>query len=108
MQDGAAPSLYLLCFILRIVKIKDLANTIAAALFYPSEAFTKNSRGSFNCFISDYGFTSECQGLDSDNLTKCDTRHTMFNIPYSFSSSGFHSDGVLMQNDCTSSNLSLR
>ncbi|XP_047171374.1 protein TRANSPARENT TESTA 9-like isoform X3 [Vigna umbellata] len=65
MQDGAAPSLYLLCCILRIVKIKDLANTIAGSLFYPSEAFTKSSQG-------------------------------------------FHSDGVLVQNDCTSSNLSLR
>ncbi|XP_068463902.1 protein TRANSPARENT TESTA 9-like isoform X2 [Phaseolus vulgaris] len=108
MQDGASLSLYLLCCILRIVKIKDLANTVAAALFYPSEAFTKSSRGNFNCFISDHGFTSERQGLDSDNLTKCDTRHTMFNISYSFSSSGFHSDGVLVQNDCTSSNLSLR
>ncbi|XP_014509724.1 uncharacterized protein LOC106768871 isoform X2 [Vigna radiata var. radiata] len=65
MQDAAVPSLYLLCCILRIVKIKDLANTIAGALFYPSEAFTKSSQG-------------------------------------------FHSDGVLVQNDCTSSNLSLR
>ncbi|KAK7347776.1 hypothetical protein VNO80_22315 [Phaseolus coccineus] len=65
MQDGASLSLYLLCCILRIVKIKDLANTVAAALFYPSEAFTKSYRG-------------------------------------------FHSDGVLVQNDCTSSNLSLR
>ncbi|WVZ10944.1 hypothetical protein V8G54_015474 [Vigna mungo] len=63
MQDAAAPSLYLLCCILRIVKIKDLANTIA-------EAFTKSSRGNFNCFISDHDFTSECQGLDGDNLTK--------------------------------------
>ncbi|XP_027919665.1 protein TRANSPARENT TESTA 9-like isoform X1 [Vigna unguiculata] len=65
MQHGAAPSLYLLCCILRIVKIKDLANTIAAALFYPSKAFTNSSQG-------------------------------------------FHSDGILVQNDCTSSNLSLR
>ncbi|CAM8931590.1 unnamed protein product [Rhodiola kirilowii] len=35
----AVTSLYLLCCILRIVKIKDLANTIAAALFCPPEAF---------------------------------------------------------------------
>ncbi|XP_027329410.1 protein TRANSPARENT TESTA 9-like [Abrus precatorius] len=65
MQSGVVTSLYLLCCILRIVKIKDLANTIAAALFYPLEAFTN-------------------------------------------SSGGFHSDGVLLQNDCSSSNLSLR
>jgi len=77
MQHGAAPSLYLLCCILRIVKIKDLANTIAAALFYPSKAFTNSSQGNFNCFISDHDFTSECQGLDSDNLTKWETRHNV-------------------------------
>ncbi|KAK7265206.1 hypothetical protein RJT34_32822 [Clitoria ternatea] len=65
MQSDVVTSLYLLCCILRIVKIKDLANTIAAALFYPLEAFTR-------------------------------------------SSGGFHSDGVLLQRDCSSSNLSLR
>ncbi|TKY54515.1 hypothetical protein E2542_SST18924 [Spatholobus suberectus] len=32
----------------------------------------------------------------------------MVNVPYSSSSSGFHSDGVLVQNDCSSSSLSLR
>ncbi|XP_045811847.1 protein TRANSPARENT TESTA 9-like isoform X12 [Trifolium pratense] len=65
IQSGVVTSLYLLCCILRIIKIKDLANTIAAALFYPSEAFTKS-----------FG--------------------------------GFHPEGVLMQNDCSNSNLSLR
>ncbi|RDX61896.1 Protein CLEC16A-like protein, partial [Mucuna pruriens] len=108
MQDGVVTSLYLLCCILRIVKIKDLANTIAAALFYPSEAFTKSSGGKFSGFISDHGFTSECQVPDNDKLTKYDTRHSMVNVPYSSSSSGFHSDGVLVQNDCSCSNLSLR
>ncbi|KAI5415098.1 protein TRANSPARENT TESTA 9 isoform X1 [Lathyrus oleraceus] len=65
MQSSFVTSIYLLCRILRIIKIKDLANTIAAALFYPSEAFTK-------------------------------------------SSGGFHPDSVLMQNGCSSPNLSLR
>ncbi|XP_027192516.1 protein TRANSPARENT TESTA 9-like isoform X3 [Cicer arietinum] len=45
MQSGVVTSLYLLCCILKIIKIKDLANTIAAALFYPLEAFTKSSGG---------------------------------------------------------------
>lgn len=35
----AITSMYLLCSILRIVKIKDLANTIAAALFCPQQDF---------------------------------------------------------------------
>ncbi|KAK2358717.1 protein TRANSPARENT TESTA [Trifolium repens] len=65
IQSGVVTSLYLLCCILKIIKIKDLANTIAAALSYPSEAFAK-------------------------------------------SSGGFHPEGVLMQNDCGNSNLSLR
>ncbi|XP_061361576.1 protein TRANSPARENT TESTA 9 [Gastrolobium bilobum] len=108
MQSGVVTSLYLLCCILRIVKIKDLANTIAAAFFYPSEAFTKSSVGKFNVHIPDHGFTSECQVSDNDNLTKCDTRHSMFNVPYASSSLGFHPEGVLTQNDCSSSNLSIR
>ncbi|XLT43649.1 hypothetical protein HN873_036253 [Arachis hypogaea] len=45
MQSGVVTSLYLLCCILRILKIKDLANTIVAALFYPLEAFTQSSWG---------------------------------------------------------------
>ncbi|WJX91041.1 hypothetical protein P8452_72873 [Trifolium repens] len=65
IQSDVVTSLYLLCCILRIIKIKDLANTIAAALSYPSEAFAK-------------------------------------------SSGGFHPEGVLMQNDYSNSNLSLR
>ncbi|KAL8139777.1 hypothetical protein V2J09_005798 [Rumex salicifolius] len=40
-QLGAITSIYLLCCILRIVKIKDLANIIAAALFCPQESFTQ-------------------------------------------------------------------
>ncbi|KAL9224281.1 hypothetical protein vseg_000336 [Gypsophila vaccaria] len=39
MPIGAITSLYLLCCILRIVKIKDLANTVCASLFCPPEVF---------------------------------------------------------------------
>lgn len=59
MQSSFVTSIYLLCRILRIIKIKDLANTIAAALFYPSEAFTKSSGGKLNSHISGNGFPSE-------------------------------------------------
>lgn len=104
MQSGVVTSLYLLCCILRIVKIKDLANTIAAALFYPLEAFSKSYGGKFNGHTSDQGFTSESQVLDNDNLTNSDARHSMINLPYS----GFHPESVLNQNDCSSSKLSLR
>ena len=108
MQGGVVTSLYLLCCILRIVKIKDLANTIAAALFYPLEAFTKSSWGKFNGHISDDGFTSKTEVSDYDNINHSDPRCSMINVPYTSSSSGFHSQSVLTQNDCSSSNLSLR
>lgn len=108
MQSGVVTSLYLLCCILKIIKIKDLANTIAAALFYPLEAFTKSSGGKFIIHISDYGFPSEYQVANNNNFTKLDIRHSMFNVPHSSSSSGFHPEDILMQNDCNNSNFSLR
>jgi protein CLEC16A len=108
IQSGVVTSLYLLCCILKIIKIKDLANTIAAALSYPSEAFAKSSGGKFNSHISGHGFPSEYLVSNNHNLTKSDIRHSMFNVPHSSSSSGFHPEGVLMQNDCSNSNLSLR
>ncbi|XP_058755619.1 protein TRANSPARENT TESTA 9-like isoform X2 [Vicia villosa] len=108
MQSSFVTSIYLLCRILRIIKIKDLANTIAAALFYPSEAFTKSSGGKLNSHISGNGFPSECQVSNNVNLSKSDIRYSMFNVPHFSSSSGFHPDGVRMQNGCSSPNLSLR
>lgn len=44
----------------------------------------------------------------NDNLSKSDTKQSMVNVPHSSSSSGFHPEGVLMQNECSSSDLSLR
>ncbi|KAJ1439830.1 CLEC16A/TT9, N-terminal [Sesbania bispinosa] len=105
MQSGVVTSLYLLCCILRIVKIKDLANTIVAALFYPLEAFAKCSGGKVNGYISDRGFTSESHRPDNDNLAKCSAEGLMVDVPYS-SSSGFHPESVML-NNCSSSNLAL-
>ncbi|KAK4414846.1 protein TRANSPARENT TESTA 9 [Sesamum alatum] len=45
---GAVTSLYLLCCILRIVKIKDLANTVAASLLYCPDTFPRNSEAEPN------------------------------------------------------------
>lgn len=108
MQGGVVTSLYLLCCILRIVKIKDLANTIVAALFYPVEAFTKCSGGKVNGYISDHDFMSESQGQDNDNLAKNNTECLTVNVPNSSSSSDFHPESVIMLNNCSSSNLALR
>lgn len=94
MQSGVVTSLYLLCCILRIVKIKDLANTIVAALFYPSEAFTTFSRGKVNGDVSDRGFTPLKQEPDSDNIAKYNAESLTVN--------------VMPEDNCSGSNLVLR
>ncbi|KAF7806685.1 protein TRANSPARENT TESTA 9-like [Senna tora] len=108
MQSGVVTSLYLLCCILRIVKIKDLANTIAAALFYPLEAFTKHSGVKVNGHIVDHGFISGNQASDNGSLAQSDDGRSTINDPHSSSSSGFHPENNITQNDCSSSNLAVR
>ncbi|XP_052182421.1 protein TRANSPARENT TESTA 9 isoform X2 [Diospyros lotus] len=66
---GAVTSLYLLCCILRILKIKDLANTVAAALFCPEEAFLLNSEVKLNGHVPGYGFSDENQNPEKDDLS---------------------------------------
>ncbi|KAK7411971.1 hypothetical protein VNO78_03416 [Psophocarpus tetragonolobus] len=100
MQSGVVTSLYLLCCILRIVKIKDLANTIVAALFYPLEAFTKFSRGKVNGYISDLCFTSASQESDDGNIAKGNAECLTVNVP--------DPESVMSEDNCSSSNLALR
>jgi len=106
MQSGVVTSLYLLCCILRIVKIKDLANTIVAALFYPLETFTKFSRGKVNGYTPDCGFTSISRKPD-DNRAECKAEYLTVDVSNSSSSSGL-SESVMSENNCSSSNLALR
>ncbi|XP_022636187.1 uncharacterized protein LOC106761988 isoform X3 [Vigna radiata var. radiata] len=107
MQSGVVTSLYLLCCILRIVKIKDLANTIVAALFYPFETFTKFSGGKVNGYTSDSGFTSVSQEPD-ENSAKCKAEHLTVEVPNSTSSSDLYPESVMSENNRSSSNLTLR
>ncbi|KAK6942034.1 CLEC16A/TT9, N-terminal [Dillenia turbinata] len=65
-QIGAVTSLYLLCCILRIVKIKDLANTIAAALFCARETFVTIFGAKLNGYLSNHGTSKEYQPPDYD------------------------------------------
>lgn len=51
---GAVTSLYLLCCILRIVKIKDLANTIVAAFFFPEGSFVSLQESKVNGDATSY------------------------------------------------------
>ncbi|KAL8100744.1 protein TRANSPARENT TESTA 9-like isoform X2 [Apium graveolens] len=64
MFDAVA-SVYVLCCILRIVKMKDLANTVAAALFCHMKAFTPSSEArpnGYTCFVC---FSHESQVASS-------------------------------------------
>ncbi|XP_048423754.1 protein TRANSPARENT TESTA 9-like isoform X1 [Pyrus x bretschneideri] len=61
IQIGAATSLYLVCCILHIVKIKDLANTICAALFFPLDSFFPKSGAKPNGCTPFHGFAHESQ-----------------------------------------------
>nr|XP_027188555.1 protein TRANSPARENT TESTA 9-like isoform X3 [Cicer arietinum] len=108
MQSGVVTSLYLLCCILKIVKIKDLANTIVAALYYPLKSFTKCSGSQVNGYIPDHGFTSESEGTCNDNLAQNNTEGLKVNVPCSSSSSGSHQQSVTMLNNGSSSNAALR
>ncbi|KAK6944580.1 LOW QUALITY PROTEIN: CLEC16A/TT9, N-terminal, partial [Dillenia turbinata] len=67
-QIGVVTSLYLLCCILQIVKIKDLANAIAAALFCAQETFVTIFGAKLNGYLSNHGMSQEYQQPDDDEL----------------------------------------
>ncbi|KAB1204299.1 hypothetical protein CJ030_MR8G004629 [Morella rubra] len=107
-QIGAVTSLYLICCILRIVKIKDLANTIAAALFFPVEAFKHNSETKLNGYMTGLGFVHESQPPGNDNLNEVEMGELRVNVANVSSSSHIHSDVLINQVDCGGSQLPLR
>ncbi|XP_062164002.1 protein TRANSPARENT TESTA 9 [Alnus glutinosa] len=108
IRIGAVTALYLICCILHIVKIKDLANTIAAALFFPLEAFIPNSEAKMNGHMPGPGFIHESQPPGNEILTEVDTAHLRVNVPNLSSSSHAHPEVVITQNDSTGSHLALR
>ncbi|CAL8077234.1 unnamed protein product [Prunus armeniaca] len=108
IQIGAAISLYLVCCILRIVKIKDLANTIAAALFCPLDAVIPKFGSKPNGYTSSCAFEHESQPPDSNNLTKADAGILRVDVTNLSSSPQIHSADVPRENDCCDFHLSLR
>ncbi|KAE8056716.1 hypothetical protein FH972_013462 [Carpinus fangiana] len=108
IRVGAVTALYLICCILRIVKIKDLANTIAAALFFPLEAFTPNSEVKINGHMPSPGFIHESQPPGNEILTEADIACLRVNVPELSSPSHIHPEVVITQNDITGSHLALR
>lgn len=109
IQIGTVTSLYLLCCILRIVKIKDLANTVAAALFCRLEAFITIAEAKLNGYMSGHECTGESQQRDNDNLcTEVDSDSSSVTIPNSSCSSLIYPEYVIPQHDCGGSRLDLR
>ncbi|CAL8990468.1 unnamed protein product [Prunus brigantina] len=108
VQIGAAISLYLVCCILRIVKIKDLANTVAAALFCPLDAVIPKFGSKPNGYTSLCAFEHESQPPDSNNLTKADAGILRVDVTNLSSSPQIHSVDIPRENDCCDFHLSLR
>ncbi|KAM1499923.1 hypothetical protein ACFX15_022081 [Malus domestica] len=106
IQIGVATSLYLVCCILRIVKIKDLANTISTALFCPLDAFSPESGAKPNGHTSFYGFAHESQPPGSN--TKDGVGILRVDVPNMSSSPQIHPVDVTRENDYCDSHLSLR
>ncbi|KAL4324801.1 hypothetical protein GQ457_11G018120 [Hibiscus cannabinus] len=108
LKIGAATSLYLLCCILRIVKIKDLANTIAAALLYPLEVFAANSEAKINGYVSGNNCTNENEELYSDSVIAVNAGQLCVDIPNKASSSHVHPEGIIAERSLSCSHFSLR
>lgn len=108
MKIGAVTSLYLLCCILRIVKIKDLANTIAAALFCPLEAFVPDSEAKLNGYVSGNDFTHENEESGTDSVTPVNAGQLCLDIPNKDCSSQVHPEDIITEKNFCSSHLPLR
>lgn len=105
---GAVTSLYLLCCILRIVKIKDLANTIAAALLYPLEAFSANSETKLNGYVSGNDGADKTEEPDIDSVTPMNAGQLCLDIPNKASSSQVHPEDIITESNFSHSHLPLR
>lgn len=85
VSDGkkfsSVTSLYLLCCILRILKIKDLANTVAAALICSTEALLPNAEAKLNGFKTDIDKTDESHVDDEKPSGSLDSSSMIVSIP---------------------------
>ncbi|KAK2646224.1 hypothetical protein Ddye_021419 [Dipteronia dyeriana] len=106
-EIGAVTCLYLLCCILRIVKIKDLANTIAAALFCPPEAYVSNFQAKLNGYMPAHVFTYDYKQSDN-NVSGMEDGHLRVTVSDMATSSQVFPEDVITQNDCSVSHFALR
>ncbi|OWM89043.1 hypothetical protein CDL15_Pgr023889 [Punica granatum] len=94
-QIGSITSLYLLCCILHIVKIKDLANVIAAVLFSQPEAVVSNRGIKVNGIVSSHKCIDERQQSGDESVTKENSGALKITVPSS------SSDMMSDSGDCT-------
>lgn len=105
---AAVTSLYFLCCILRIVKIKDLANTVAAALFCHIESFTPSFEAKINGSTSGPAFAHEIPETSNGNLDlEFDSGSFQVTIPSLNGSSEIQLEDVFLH-DCKVSHLAIR
>ncbi|XP_071729683.1 protein TRANSPARENT TESTA 9 isoform X2 [Rutidosis leptorrhynchoides] len=74
-------SLFLLVCVLRILKIKDLANTIAAALICSIQPVLPNSEAKLNGFKTDHDETHETDGNDENPSGNLESSSLIVSIP---------------------------
>ncbi|MCD7448971.1 Protein TRANSPARENT TESTA 9 [Datura stramonium] len=106
---GTATSLYLLCCILRIVKIKDLANIVAAVLLCDIETFVPRSEAKLNGFMVNHDVSHENQ--DSENggfRSDSDVQSLRVSIPNISISLNSHPEDDIPQPDHGSTYSALR
>ena len=78
---SSATSLYLLCCILRILKIKDLANTVAVALICSIEGLSPNSEAKLNGFREDHEETHDSHVDDEKPSGNSDSSSIIVSVP---------------------------
>ncbi|KAK4370180.1 hypothetical protein RND71_009655 [Anisodus tanguticus] len=106
---GTATSLYLLCCILHIVKIKDLANIVAAVLLCDIETFVPRSEAKVNGFMVNHDMPHENQ--DSENggfISDSDGQSLRVLVPNISSSLNSHPEDGIPQPDHGSTYSTLR
>ncbi|KZV26795.1 hypothetical protein F511_06642 [Dorcoceras hygrometricum] len=102
-KNGAVTSLYLLCCILRILKIKDLANTVATALLCRTENFALDGLAKINGYKLEYGTSNTCHSSNASNHTlECGDGGLLVKIPTSSSSQSHPENGTLRHDFSTS------
>ncbi|XP_055822414.1 protein TRANSPARENT TESTA 9 isoform X2 [Solanum dulcamara] len=106
---GTATSLYLLCCILRIVKIKDLANIVAVVLLCDIETFVPRSEAKLNGFVVNHDVSHENQDSENGGF-RSDSHGQSLRvlIPNISSSLNSHPENDILQTDHGSTYSALR